>query len=109
MGVLFFEDRNGHLRVVNPDISIDDVHSEIVKYVNKLNPNFCIYYTRYWSLDENTTKFDVGSHVEFFIFKNKCCNNCKHFLGGGDFGTCCTKDYGLHYEDNNGCENWEVR
>ena len=25
------------------------------------------------------------------------CGTCKNFLGGGDFGTCCTKTYELRY------------
>lgn len=80
----------------------------MIGYVEKLNPNFYVYYVRSWTLDENTTKFDVGSHTEFFVFKKLCCANCKHFLGGGDFGTCCIEDYGLRYEDNI-CEKWEEK
>lgn len=105
MGVLFFEDSRGNMRLVNAEVSADNIYPEMIGYIKKLNPNFHVYYVRCWSLDENAIKFDVGSHTEFFIFKHSCCANCKHFLGGGDFGTCCSKDYGLHYEDNI-CEKW---
>lgn len=38
---------------------------------------------------------------------NKICAQCVHYLGGGDFGTCCVLEYGLCYEDTPACENFE--
>ena len=32
------------------------------------------------------------------------CKDCEHFLGGGDFGTCCTKTYWLKYAETLACE-----
>lgn len=39
----------------------------------------------------------------------KKCKDCKHFIGMGDFGTCCSVDYGLHYEDSTACDKWESK
>lgn len=34
------------------------------------------------------------------------CGTCKHFLGGGDFGTCCDQMYELKYRDSKACEKY---
>lgn len=106
MGTLFFKNQRGNFRLVKNDICENDVPNEITHFVYKLNPKFNIHYIRIWGEEEKI--YDVGSHTEFFYFKNKCCANCKHFLGGGDFGTCCSKNYNLFYE-NDVCENWEEK
>lgn len=108
MQALFFLDNRGRKRFIKTIIDIEDVHGVIVNYVKKLNPNFKIYYMRSWKDNNDNTMYDVGSHVEFFQLVNKCCATCIHFMGGGDFGTCCTEDYGLWYE-HNCCERWEEK
>ena len=35
-----------------------------------------------------------------------CCE-CKNFLGGGDFGTCCKENSGLVYEESEICEKFQ--
>lgn len=109
MGSLFFQDSKGNLRIVDKSIDEKDVPNEITHFAYKLNPKFQIYYIRTWE-DPGTQDivYDVGSHTEFFRFKEKCCANCKYFLGGGDFGTCCSKTYNLFYEYNI-CEDWESK
>jgi hypothetical protein len=37
------------------------------------------------------------------------CKECKHFLGGGDFGTCCTQTYDLVYKYTIACEKFEFK
>jgi hypothetical protein len=37
------------------------------------------------------------------------CEECKHFLGGGDFGTCCSKHYNLCYKNTPACEYFEFK
>ena len=37
------------------------------------------------------------------------CGICKHFLGGGDFGTCCDQTYELKYRDSKVCEKYSER
>ena len=39
--------------------------------------------------------------------EEKFCGNCKHFTGGGDFGTCCSLKYDLTYEDSEACDKFE--
>lgn len=36
------------------------------------------------------------------------CNNCKYFIGKGDFGLCCELKYELCYEYDT-CNQWEVK
>ena len=38
---------------------------------------------------------------------NKICGLCNHFIGGGDFGTCCTMKYDLIYEFDKPCDMFE--
>ena len=40
---------------------------------------------------------------------NRRCGICKHFLGGGDFGTCCDQTYELKYRDSKVCEKYSER
>ena len=35
-----------------------------------------------------------------------CCQ-CKYYLGGGDYGTCCSKSYNLCYEHSEVCSLFE--
>lgn len=37
------------------------------------------------------------------------CGTCQHFIGGGDWGLCCTKDYYLHYEYSDSCDKYEPK
>lgn len=34
----------------------------------------------------------------------KTCKDCKYFLGMGDWNLCCSKKYGLCYENTEACE-----
>ena len=36
------------------------------------------------------------------------CNNCKYFIGKGDFGLCCELKYELCYEYDT-CNQWKVK
>ena len=68
---LYFIRSNGEKVLVKENISEESVMYEIVKYTESLNPNYKIYYTRSWK-DEETggTKYDIGSHTEFFLACN---------------------------------------
>ena len=37
------------------------------------------------------------------------CNDCEHFVGGGDWGLCCDLKYDLVYESTEACELFEQR
>ena len=37
----------------------------------------------------------------------KTCFSCTHFLGGGDWGLCCTINDDLCYFDTEACNNYE--
>lgn len=68
---LYFQDACGDERLVKADLREDEVCSTITEYVHTLNPNYKIYYTRFWLSDAGDTIYDVGSHTEFFILKKE--------------------------------------
>lgn len=60
----------GQDRLVKENIENDEkLFCVIHEYVKRLNPNFEIYYIRSWQTEDGITVFDVGSHTEFFKFK----------------------------------------
>lgn len=71
---LYFKDSHGKMRVVAEFDSgktdkeyLEAAEQEIKKFCDERN--FKIYYTRVWHTDHKgrqMTKFDVGSHSEFF-------------------------------------------
>lgn len=68
-GSLYFLSR-GEERLVKENIENDEkLFCAIHEYVHSLNPNFKIYYIRSWQEEDGSTKFDVGSHTEFFVFR----------------------------------------
>ena len=72
MVYVFFEDRNKNMRFVDKlnvaDYFDNQVNLTIRQYIEKLNPNYTIYYTRNWfdSTRKDTVVVDVGSYTEFF-------------------------------------------
>lgn len=72
---LYFKNSRGEMRVVAEFDSgktdkeyLEAAEKEIKKFCEERN--FQIYYTRVWNKDHNgqqMTKFDVGSHTEFFF------------------------------------------
>jgi hypothetical protein len=39
----------------------------------------------------------------------KTCSDCIYFLGGGDFGTCCSQSYNLCYAYSEICDKFDKR
>ena len=37
---------------------------------------------------------------------DKCCGNCKHFIGGGDWNLCCDLQYDLCYDWTPACDQY---
>lgn len=35
------------------------------------------------------------------------CGSCKHYIGGGDWNLCCSKQYDLCYETTPACDMYE--
>ena len=65
---LYFIRSNGEWILVKENVTEETAVKEINAYVEKLNPNYTIYYIRSWySEDRGGTMYDVGSHTEFFI------------------------------------------
>lgn len=62
---LYFQRANGELRFIQK-VDKEEILSAINKEVERLNPNYKIYYVRSWG-DDNRITYDVGSHTEFFI------------------------------------------
>lgn len=71
MGNLYFKRSNGEEVLVESSISQDKVVPAINKYVKQINPKFKIYYIRSWSNEPRITTYDVGSHTEFFLYKER--------------------------------------
>lgn len=71
MGTLYFEDRFNNKRVVKEDIAETEIGSAIIEYVQSLNPDYKIYYMRSWEAENGDIRYDVGSHVEFFIYRKE--------------------------------------
>lgn len=69
MGILYFEDRFNNKRVVKENIAENEVYSAITEYVHFRNPDYKIYYMRSWKAENGDIRYDVGSHVEFFIYE----------------------------------------
>lgn len=65
---LYFISARGEHRIVKENISQDEVIPTITAYVERLNPNFHIYYIRQWETKNHTIMYDVGSHTEFFEY-----------------------------------------
>ena len=74
MGKLFFENSQGNRRVIAENITKEDCHTAIKKFIddhNKGKPKdkkFKSYYTRTWE-ENGETVFDVGSYTEFFYYR----------------------------------------
>lgn len=65
---LYFENRYGEMKLVSAVATPETANQLIRKYIGAINPNYKIYYTRYWNVDEERFHrvYDVGSHTEFF-------------------------------------------
>ena len=72
--ILYFNDSRGKMRkiaTISDNLTAEEARAEAVKHMNKFceERNFKIYYIRVWNTEYDgkpMTKFDVGSHTEFF-------------------------------------------
>lgn len=62
---LYFDDKNGELREVAKNISIEEDTNYIKDYIHQLNPTYHIPYIRTLTLSTQII-YDVGSHSEYF-------------------------------------------
>ena len=62
---LYFEGSDRSIKEIKKNIPEDNVVAEIYDAVEKMNPNYKIYYVRHWN-ENGKTWYDVGSHAEFF-------------------------------------------
>lgn len=67
VGNLYFINSRGYDRLLAENITEQEVHREIQKFLKE--HNFKSYYTRTWKTSEGTM-YDVGSHTEFFLWSN---------------------------------------
>lgn len=89
---LYFKNSHGEMRVIaefdngrTDKEYLEAAESEIKKFCDERS--FQIYYTRVWHEDRNgqqMTKFDVGSHTEFFYLDHAI--NLEKCIGGDAFG-----------------------
>jgi hypothetical protein len=61
---LYFENSYGEERIIAEVANEKEAFKEIHKFCEERN--FKIYYTRSWKTKSGRTKYDVGSHTEFF-------------------------------------------
>lgn len=80
-----------YLKVNTCTIKGKIIHTKVCSVTHYVNPTSC----------------DIISYQE--IEQSNICFNCKHWIGGGDFGLSCKKDYYLL--ESNGfrtaCEKYE--
>ena len=74
---LWFENSWGEREAIADCNTQDEVFDEINAFIDRVNENrspdshpFVIYYIRTWE-EDGMTKFDVGSHTEFFLWEGK--------------------------------------
>ena len=60
-----------------------------------------------YNLEFDFTPKTVEEALRVLITK-KCCD-CSHFIGGGDFGTCCNVKYELCYENTDVCTKFKLK
>ena len=65
---LYFQRSNGEHRLLAADITEEDVHKEMQKFMD--DHKFKCYYTRSWE-EDGVKWYDVGSWTEFFKWTNK--------------------------------------
>ena len=65
---LYFQRSNGEHRLLATDVTEEEAHKEMQKFMDK--HNFKSYYTRSWEKD-GVKWYDVGSWSEFFKWTNK--------------------------------------
>lgn len=66
---LYFENKFGEMKLISATASSETALQLIRNYISAINPNYKIYYTRYWNYDKEGKFhriYDVGSHTEFF-------------------------------------------
>lgn len=70
-GTLFFKRKNGEKILIKNKVQENEVGKAIHEAVANMNPNYKIYYMRYWqsNVDSNVTVYDVGSYTEFFLYE----------------------------------------
>lgn len=62
---LYFINSNGEYRLLKSDIEKHEADKTIRAFLDERK--FLCYYTRQWETKEGT-KYDVGSHTEFFLW-----------------------------------------
>ena len=65
MGSFYFQKADGEMVLLQKNISEQEAMILMQKFLDE--HNFKSYYTRGWQ-DGNIKWYDVGSHVEFFVF-----------------------------------------
>lgn len=76
MFALYFQHSDGRLEWINGCDNEQDVYQGINDTVARFNAAkkgkaFKIYYIRQWTIGNNLTEYDVGSHSEFFIVEKE--------------------------------------
>ena len=64
---LYFKNSHGERKLVGTYSTDSEVPTAINKYVKQINPNFKIYYYRFYENDNREIVYDIGSWSEFFI------------------------------------------
>lgn len=99
---IFVGDNEIHnVRSVDLRIAVDEVPTTTIETVGF--PSIDGEY----NLEFNFTPRTVEEALR--VLRTKKCRDCDHFVGGGDFGTCCDVKYDLCYEDTDVCIKFKPR
>ncbi len=68
-GSLYFEHADGRRDLCGVGIPEDGIVRAVLNELAERNPRYVSYYQRVWKDDKGETYIDVGSHTEFYVWK----------------------------------------
>ena len=92
----YFRARNNYLQDIN----------SLIHFIKENNYRYCCIDSMHYQLDYIVRRLEEGKTDLNIDVSNKVCGLCKNFIGGGDFGTCCSKVYDLVYDFTKVCNEY---
>lgn len=85
---------------------LQDINS-LIHFIKENNYRYCCIDSMLYQLDYIVRGLEEGKTGSNIDISNKVCGLCKNFIGGGDFGTCCSKKYDLVYDFTKVCDEYK--
>lgn len=85
---------------------LQDINS-LIHFIKENNYRYCCIDSMLYQLDYIVRGLEEGKKGSNIDISNKVCGLCKNFIGGGDFGTCCSKKYDLVYDFTKVCDEYK--